>query len=92
MSKQELDLFEVPSSLPAKLRAGPPKIMRREFAEVGCLGIAHHQPPDCFLIPDFRPGELAGFADRPKKAIAVDPGCLEPGIDARLGVPSGNGR
>ena len=82
--KQKLDLFEVTAGFPAELRTSPPQIVRRQLSEVGRLGIAHHQPPDCLLIADLRPGELAGFTDRPEEAVSVDPGSFEPGIDAGL--------
>ncbi len=84
MSKQELYLFEVPSSFSAKLRTRPPQVMRRQLSKVRRFGIPHHQPPDCLLIPDLRPGDLARFADWPEEAVSRDPGSFEPGIDARL--------
>lgn len=84
MTKQELNLFKVAASLPANLRACPPKIMRRELAKVGCLGIAHHQPPYRLLISDLRPCKLVGFADRPEKPVFCNSGCVEPGFDSSL--------
>jgi hypothetical protein len=84
MPKQQLDLFEVSPSFPAKLRTGPPQIMRRQLPKVSSLGIAHHQPPDCFLIPDLRAGKVTGLADRPEEPGVCDAGGFEPGIDAGL--------
>ena len=84
MPKQQLYLLEVSAGFSAKLRAGAPKIMRRQLPEVRRLGVPHHQPPHRLLIPDLRPRKFAGFADRPEEAVFCNPGCLEPGIDSRL--------
>ncbi len=84
MPEQQLYLLQVSSRLPAKLSARSTEIVWRQLSKVRSLGVAHHQSPDCLLIPDLRPCKLAGFADRLEEAVFCNAGSFKPYVDPGL--------
>ena len=83
MSKQELDLLEVPAGFPAEFGAGAAQIMRPEALDADLAGrLLNHRPnrPVTQGLADL----LAAFADLPEQPAFFDPGRHHPGIDAVL--------
>ncbi len=84
MPKQQLDLFQVSTSLPAELRAGSPEIVRSQLSQLRLPGVANHQPPDRFLVLYAAAQHQAGLGHRTEEPAFADPCGRSPEIDASL--------
>ncbi len=84
MPKQDLDLFQVATRAAAELCASTAQIMGGELAELGLLGIAHHQIPDGLFVSDLVSDDDSTFVDRPEEPAFGNAGSLGPEIDPRF--------
>jgi len=83
MSKQKLDLIQLPTGKMAEPRATPAKIMRREFLDSGTRGRGADNLPQ-HLGRHARSPDPASLVDRAKECAFGDLGGFLPFIDCKL--------
>jgi hypothetical protein len=84
MAEEKLDLLQLPARLPAQFGAGPAQVVRRELAQIGGLGITHHQAPDCLFVPDLGSHDDIALVHGPEDAAGGNSGSAQPGVDPGL--------
>jgi hypothetical protein len=84
MAEEQLDLLQLPARLAAEFGAGAAQVVRREPAEIGGLGITHHQAPDCLFVPDLGAYDDIALVHGPEDAASGNPGRAQPGVDPGL--------
>ena len=82
MPQQELNLLDIPTVLPAELRASTPEVVRPEALDTDVLRGLFNYGPDCQIAQ--RLPKLSTLGNRPQQRPVFDSGRGLPRVDAVL--------